>query len=309
MRKVVIDGTYQMHRAMYSAGGGLKTANGRPSAGSFIFLKMLWNFKERGDLIVVFDYPGARSEFRKSIYPEYKLRSRPQTDEEIQKKKEHYYHLNFTFNTLREILPMMGVPTVVVEDQEGDDVVYKLVDEMRSKLTDTEYEVVSDDKDYLQFLNLDCNVYQPMKEKFWTKEKFEEEFQFPTSHFCLFKSIIGDGSDNIPGVKGMGEKTTAKVMKELKEPTILELFSWANSGNKSGHKKIRESFGLIKRNLLLIDISHEPLSKEVVFQEYKRSLECVNIDPRGVMEKFKSLEFRSLGMWLSYLVAKEKNSV
>jgi DNA polymerase-1 len=301
MSVVILDGTYQLSRAVHSSGGDLVSSTGIPTGGIFTFLKMLWNFKDFGTPIAAFDWMGARSSFRRAIYPEYKVREQPKTEEELIAKEENRKFMVYSFNSLRDLLPKMGVPFVVVQDQEGDDVVYHLA-KHHSKLGE-EVWVVSDDKDYLQFLNLpNVRVYQPIKDLKWDKAYFLEHYGFDSTYFVLFKSIIGDGSDNIDGVYGVGEKTAAKIMKELKEPTILALLEWANAGEKAVHKKIKEGLPIIKRNLMLIDLDQMALSEETVMSVYTQAKQQTSVDVQFVVERFKTYEFYSFGTWLTHLM-------
>lgn len=299
--KLILDGTYSIHRAVHSQGKHLKSASGLPTAGIYIFLKMLWNFKDLGEPVVAFDWINARSPFRKNIHPEYKKRDEPKDELEKKAREETRRNLTFTYNTLRHLLPKMGIPVVVMENQEGDDVIYRLCEGISEQ--GNNIWVASDDKDYIQFLTLDnVKVYQPMKDKRWNRDKFLEEFGFDCKHFTLYKSIIGDSSDNILGIKGIGEKTAMKIIKEMENPSIQSLYEYANSGNKAVHKKLKDGIPLVKRNLMLIDLNNIPLTKEDVINNYNESLRSISIDVQYVVSKFKELDFKSFGNWLSYLM-------
>lgn len=301
MRVAIIDGNYQLHRSMHSQSAGLFTSTGLPSGPTYIFLKMLWNFKDIGRTIVVFDSPGGGYEFRRGIYPQYKVRTPPKTEDEVLEKEETKKIFNYTFKTLLLMLPKMGIPTVIVNKQEGDDVIYRLAEYFAGQ--GEEVWAVSDDKDYLQFLSLpNARVYQPMKDKQYDLEVFKQEFEFDISYYTLYKSIMGDGSDNIDGVFGIGEKTTQKIMKELPEPSFKALYDWADSGSKSMHKKVKEGLPVIKRNMLLIDLKNMSLPTEEVMAVYNQAKLQAIIDFQFILEQFRKYEFHSLGNWTTHLM-------
>ena len=302
MATAVIDGHYLLHRSLYSPGADLVTTNGLPSGPTYVFLKVLWNFKDIGKPVVVFDSPGARSAFRREIYPEYKVRAPAKTEEERLQKEENQILLVYTLRTLMNLLPKMGIPVVVVPGAEGDDVIYRLASHFSKSGEDVW--AVSDDNDYLQFVNLpNTRVYQPMKDKRWDKAVFLEEHGFDSSFFIMYKALIGDGSDNIKGIHGIGEVTAGKIMKSLPSPDLMSLWDWANSGEKAMHKKVKEGFkDVLKRNMRLMDLQQMTLPDEQVMACYQEALNKISIDVQYVLEQFRKYEFHSFSYWTTWLM-------
>jgi len=295
MSVCLVDGTYQVCRSVYSNASHLTSTNGAPTGGTFVFLKILYSMRELGKCIVAFD--AGRAKYRTDLYPTYKKRSRPRDEIEEANRNKMF---EFTYSTLKRLLPKMGIPIVQMAGQEADDVLFRLA-EFYEQRGDEKVYVASDDADYLQFINLGTTVHRPMKNDFWNKERFIQEMDFDPTYFTLYKSIIGDGSDHIDGVKGIGEKTATKIIKELKEPTPLALWTWASGGKKSIQKKVKTNFALIKRNMLLIDLTKAPLCRKEVVAELMEAEKVTEVDPEFVKQQFKKLEFNSLGDWLAYL--------
>jgi len=296
MSVALIDGTYQINRAVYSD-GDLIDGMGNWSGPAYKFLQMLFNFKNLGDLVIVFDHK--HSQFRKKIYPEYKKRSEESDPEKAKRKEIVTEAIKHTERILYQVLPNMGIPIVKMPEQEGDDVLYHL-----SRIyQDNGHKVyvLSDDGDFFQFVQHGINIFQPMKEKHINSHNFEEEIGFKPEFSVLWKAMVGDSSDNIDGVRGVGDKTATKIVNELESPDIMALREWAKNGDKKIHKKVLDGLPIIKRNLLLIDISQVPLSREEVKNHLNHNLEKVKIDPQRTLEIFKTYKFKTLGGWLSYL--------
>ena len=302
MSIAILDGHYQLHRSLYSKGSELTTSTGLPSGATYVFLKMLWNFKDLGQPIVVFDAPAARSKFRREIYPKYKDRTDENITEEKRLEREETSKLfNYGINTLKQILPKMGIPVVTLPEQEGDDVVYRLAEYFSAK--GEQVWAVSDDKDYLQLMNLNnVKVFQPMKDAYWDKEKFSTDYGFDIKYFTLFKAMMGDDSDKIDGIPGIGDKTAAKIIKELQQPNLESLLNWANAGEKNLHTKIKENFQIVKRNLNLVDLSLMTLDLQDVITTYEKAKSETSYDVQFIVEQFKKYEFNTFSNWLTWVV-------
>ena len=114
--------------------------------------------------------------------------------------------------TLIDILSKLPVCQIYVEDAEADDAIgyicqYKL--SKKSKI------IVSGDHDYYQLISDNCIVYSPNSKSFVNKNKVIEKYGIHPSNFCLAKSVVGDKSDNIPGVPGAGFKTLSKEFGDI----------------------------------------------------------------------------------------------
>lgn len=293
MRYVIVDGNYQVHRSTWS-GKGMVTSTGIMSGGTFLFLKLLYPLLEHGKIIVVFD--GGHARFRKELYPDYKKR---EPKEKTPEQLEMDVAFETTFGVLKNLLPRMGLPSFSLEGQEADDVIFRL----GQALIDIGHEVtvVSDDGDYLGMIRSEITVIQPMKDLIWNRDNFSNFHNLTPHQFTLWKALQGDKSDNIPGVKGIGPVAATKITQET-NGDFSNLCLWCTpttaSPDSSAKKRVRENLDLVKRNLTLIDLEQTPLDKIQVFEEFQRAQSEAQVDFHYVLNKFKILEFHSLGQWL-----------
>lgn len=271
------------------------TSAGVPSGGAYIFLKMLWNIKEIGNPIVVLD--SGHSKFRTEVYPDYKKKAEKTVEEKDEQSEQAF---NATFSILTKLLPNMGVPVMKIDGEEADDVAYVLATYLKSKNTENIF-MVSDDADWEQNVNLGATVFKAMKNEYVTPANFLEKHGFDPKYFALWKSLIGDGSDNIPGIKGIGPVSATKIINQLKTPELSSLLEWSNSGETKLHKKIKEGFAIVKRNTLLIDFKNIQISQNAVIDSYLQASHIAKINFEYVKNKFHSLEFNTLSNWLVYL--------
>jgi DNA polymerase-1 len=296
MSTVIVDGNYMAIRAM-TVNQDMVTQEGINTSGIYIILKMMWVMREKfgKDLVVALD--SGHSQFRKSIYPDYKVKNKKpeadKTDAELMEDREWEINKTRTFSLLRNIIPKMGIPVVKMEGEEADDIIYRLCEHIGPTSI-----AASDDSDYLQMVNLGVKVWQPMKTRLVDQHNFKEIMGFDPAYFTLFKSVIGDGSDNIGGVHGVGEKTCMKIIEKMTAPTIDEMIRVCDEEKGKVFKKVIEQKAIIERNMNLVDLSRMPLSKESVVESYQRSLSEAKIDYNYVQDMFQRLEFKSLANWL-----------
>jgi len=292
MKYVLIDGNYQLYRAAYS-GKESYNREGVFTGGTIVFLQMLRNLCNWGGKpIVVFDH--SRAAWRYDIYPEYK--KRPPKSEEEQRKKVVYF--GTTRSILIELIPRLGIPVLIIQDQEGDDVLYRL----SQGLIKQEHNVlvVSDDGDYLQFCKEGVHIYQPMKDLFWSGQRlYDHEKEFNPHSFLLHKCLIGDKSDNITNPPGIGPVAADKIISELTEYSIASLVQWAITEPTSKLKdKVRPHLKIVKRNWLLMNLDHIPLTIEETMMHYQRAETQAIPDYKYVFQKFVELEINNLSSWL-----------
>jgi len=291
----LLDANYMARRAVHTR-KGLQSSFGLPTGGVYFFLNTLWSLLNLGSPILVFD--GDRSPFRKAIFPEYKNKEKdPKFEEEAQ----------FTFQVLDTLLPKMGLTSVKIPNAEADDVLYILTKHFTESF---DVVVVSDDKDYFQFIKLGAILYQPMKGLYWDREKFKEAWGFYPEYFSLWRSMVGDTSDKIPGVSNLGirnleglskkELVSTYVVQQLKEPSLEALVDWSEKNPHPIGKRIISNLAIIKRNYLLIDLDQSDVSHDQVIDSFMAAKAKAKLDLKFVEKVFKSLEFKD-NKWLSHL--------
>ena len=202
MKKLmVIDGNSIVNRAFYGVSQSLTTREGQPTNAIFGFLnilnKLLEEEKPEG-LAVAFDMRAPT--FRHKMYDGYKAQRKGMPEELAQQMP-----------VLKEVLDAMNIRRYELEGWEADDLIGTIaaIDEREG----WETVIVTGDKDSLQLVNeyttvkLVTSRMGQTTTRDMTPEAFREEYGFEPIHIIDLKALMGDSSDNIPGVKGIGEKT------------------------------------------------------------------------------------------------------
>jgi len=244
-----IDGNYLIHRSIHK-GQGL-TYNGLFTGGAFIFLRVLFSLNNIKNTIVVFD--GGHSQKRKKLLESYKVKK--ELDENFKNQ------FKITQKILKEILPVLGIAIVQIPEQEADDIIYWLT----TKHYQDKSIVHTDDEDYLQLLQWNVKIHRPMKGEFYESvNDFIDKFGYHPKYLALKKALMGDVSDNIPGIKGIGNKRATQIVQEMYkrnlEPEILELIRLLKTKKESWAKRIIQNIEIVERNLKLIDFRFVDLS-------------------------------------------------
>ena len=197
---VLIDGTNTLYRAFFAI-PGLRAPDGSPTNAAYGFINMLAKVRreERPDyLIVVFDARGKT--FRHARYSDYKANRDAQPED-----------LSAQIPIVRELVAAYRVPALEVAGVEADDVIATLVDRAPAGARVT---IVSTDKDLMQLVNERVTVVDGIKDRRYRAEDVEARFGVPPEKLLDLRALVGDPSDNIPGVKGIGEKGAAKLIQE-----------------------------------------------------------------------------------------------
>lgn len=195
----LIDGSGFIFRA-YHALPPLTAPDGTPVGAVYGFCNMLRQLildHSHHHFLVVFD--AGRQTFRQRIYPEYKAH-RPPAPEDLVPQ----------FPLFREACTAFGVPSVEMADYEADD----LIASYARKAAEIGFNVtiVSADKDLMQLVNTQINLYDPLKRKPIKEAEVIEKFGVPPTKVIDVQALAGDSSDNVPGVAGIGVKTAAELI-------------------------------------------------------------------------------------------------
>lgn len=199
-RLVLLDSNSLINRAFYAL-PPLTTADGRPSNAVFGYTTMLMKIikdLEPTHIVATFDLPAPT--FRKELYTEYKATRKPMPED-----------LAMQMPMLKELLRSMQINIVELAGFEADDVIGTL-----AKKCDYETVIVTGDRDSLQLVSDSTRVWLTKRGITeiieYTPEKLKEEGLLPSQIIDL-KSLMGDSSDNIPGIPGVGEKTARSLLE------------------------------------------------------------------------------------------------
>jgi len=165
---------------------------------------------------VVFDGPGS-SNNRKNIIPEYKSTrnvTRVTKHELFDNLEEEDDSKIDQIVRIIQYLQTLPVKTVSLSRVEADDIIAYLSSTLPIKPEDRVF-IVSSDKDYLQLVTEKVIVYRPIEKEYYTTDTVKEKFNVDPHNFLLYKLLMGDNSDGISGIKGLGPKGLFKRFPEL----------------------------------------------------------------------------------------------
>ncbi|MBW2714389.1 MAG: hypothetical protein JRC77_11655, partial [Deltaproteobacteria bacterium] len=197
---VLIDAANALYRAFFAL-PPMRNAAGEPTNAVLGFANMLQKVirEEKPDCIaVVFDAPGPT--FRHEVFPEYKAGRDKQAEDLTQQ-----------FPMARELTELYGLPMLMVEGVEADDVIATVVETVPK---DASVTIISTDKDLMQLVNERVNLLDTMKDRRYDADAVQERFGVPPELLLDVRALVGDPSDNIPGVKGIGQKGAANLINE-----------------------------------------------------------------------------------------------
>jgi len=284
----LFDGTGLLYRAYFAIDQSLSTTTGLPTGALFGIARMIIKFiKEHIELGVdycafVVDVKGG-STYRKELYEKYKAH-RPETPEPLIRQLDY----------VEELINAFGIKVVKLSGYEADDVIATLakrIGEEKDKLGISEINIVTSDKDLLQLINDNTFVWRVEKGvtdiKKYTKKDVYERYGVYPNQIADFLALVGDTSDNIPGVPGIGEKTASKLLQDF-----------ANVENALNNKeKLPEKL----REKLLSSIEDYELSKKLVELNSNvdlridlRELRYNGYNTEKLLEILKQLEFSSI---------------
>jgi len=200
---LIIDGNSLIFRAFYAL-PFLSDTKGQPTGAIFgflnMFLKVIAEYQPT-HVAVAFDH--ARKTFRNKIFAEYKG-TRKETPDDLRQQ----------FPLMKEFLAAMGIKCLEQKCIEADDIVGTL-----SKIPDCKKVILSGDRDVLQLINNDCEVWLTKKgisEIYRVDEEvLLQDFHLTAPQIVDLKALMGDSSDNIPGVKGIGQKIATELIEQF----------------------------------------------------------------------------------------------
>ncbi len=199
-RLLLIDGTNSIYRAFFAI-PGLRAPDGTPTNAALGFINMLSKVireEQPTGVVVVFDARGKT--FRHELFGEYKAGRDAQPED-----------LTAQFPIVKELVEAHAIPIVEVAGVEADDVIATLA---TSAPSGTEVRIVSTDKDLMQLVSEHVELLDGIKDRRYQPADVEERFGVPPGRVLDLRSLVGDPSDNIPGVKGIGAKGAAKLIEE-----------------------------------------------------------------------------------------------
>jgi len=215
---------------------------------------------------VVFDGAGS-SNNRKNLLPEYKsgrdLQRITNWEAFDNLEDEHDAKVDQIVRII-QYLKTLPVKTIGIPKVEADDVIAYLSGIIPKDPKDKVF-IVSSDKDFLQLVNKNVIVYRPMEKEFYTEETVVEKFKMSPTNFILYKTLMGDNSDKVAGVKGLGPKKLYKLFPELseKDMTLDDVYNICESKFKENviYARIIQNIDALERNYKIMDLSNPMLDE------------------------------------------------
>ena len=285
-RLVLIDGHALLHRAFHAI-PPLTTKKGELVNAVFGFANMLLKVLsdlEPSHLAVCFDRPVPT--FRHKEYPQYQAQ-RPAMPKELREQIEK----------VREVVRAFGVPIYEKDGYEADDLIGSLArqavktQKLKVKTEIDETVIVTGDRDIFQLIRDKVKVYAPKRgisePEMFDQEKFRAKYGFEPEQLVDFKALVGDPSDNYPGVSGIGPKTAVKLIQ--KYGSLEEIYKHLGEIEPRVAEKLRKGkkWAFLSHKLAKIE-TQAPVKldlRKCKFGEYEQG---------EVRELFEQLEFKSL---------------
>lgn len=279
-RLVLIDGHAILHRA-YHALPPLTTSAGELVNAVYGFTTMLLRVIDElkpNYLIVAFDTP--KPTFRHAEYVGYQAQ-RPKMEDELAGQIEK----------VQRIVRALGIPIFAVEGYEADDVIGTLA--KRAAKKKIEVVIATGDRDMFQLIGPEIKIYAPVKgmseARIFDYQAMEEKMGIKPEQMVDYKSLVGDPSDNYPGVPGIGPKTAAQLLHQYQ--TLDNLYKHLDKLSEVQAQKLaegKESAELSRRLArIVVDV---PIELDLE----KAQFVLTDEEKARAIEEFKALGFRSL---------------
>ncbi len=250
-RVLIVDGLNLYLRA-FAVNGALND-NGVPVGGLTGFLRSLaYAIREVNPtrVIVVYDGQGG-SQRRRKIHPDYKSNRTPGKRitrwDAFKNATEEKEAMKIQFSRLLDYLDFLPINVISIDRIEADDTIAYIAHTLMKE----DVTIMSSDQDFLQLVNDRITVWSPTKKKFYTPRMVMDDYGVPAHNFLMYKVLMGDKSDNIEGVKGLGPKKLPKIVPDLLTQNTLDLdfiLEHAGKGEEPMHKRIVESETQLKIN-------------------------------------------------------------
>jgi len=252
----------------------LKNSEGMPTNALYGFLSMTIKLlKEFKPTHMVFCGDRKEASFRKDLDPRYKAN-----------RSEMPEDLGIQIPYIHKLTEVLGIPKLDKEKYEADDVIGSLA--VWGEKNDFEVIIVSGDKDFAQLINENVTMFDPMKNKNLDVEAVQTRYGVTPKQFIDYLAIVGDSSDNIPGIKGVGPKGAEKLLSEFK--TLDGVYKNVDKLKGATLKKVEAAKDEAYLSQKLVTIV-----KDLDLYDEIDQAALKEIDHKGLEALFEELEFQS----------------
>lgn len=272
---IIIDGFNLIFRVFYAV-PPFHTRDGKPVNALFGYTKALMQIMKMEAEYVIMTFDSGGGTFRHEADASYKAQRDGMPDDLASQLTEIF-----------EVTDLLGIPRIAVPGYEADDIMGTLAlkhrDDMERVL------IVSSDKDLFQFIGGHVYVYDAMKDRLYDEEEAVKKFEVHPGQIVDYLALIGDASDNIPGVKGIGPKTAVNLLERY--DTLDNILSHISELTP----KVQEMIGdgkTAKHSQFLATIKTD-VPFDIDAMNFRRETSDIIYTP-ALIEFLKKYEFRSL---------------
>lgn len=270
---VLVDGSSYLFRAFHAL-PPLVNSRGQPTGavkGVINMIRALIKSHDHSNIAIVFDAKGKT--FRNKIFGDYKAHRPPMPDE-----------LRSQIQPIHEIIRAMGLPLLIIDAVEADDVIGTLSKQATAEGVHTL--ISTGDKDLAQLVNDKVTLMNTMTNETLDIDGVINKFGIPPGRIVDYLALMGDKSDNIPGVPGVGPKTAVKWL--LDYGSMEEIIEKADEiGGKIG-ERLRENIELLRLSYELATIKQD-VSLDFTIPELTKSAD----DKQALYDLFTQMEFKT----------------
>lgn len=290
---ILIDAFSQIYRGFFAVSSSLANSSGQPTNAVYALAKFLLRMeKEFPCRNGAFVTDRGKATFRLEVAPDYKANRPPMPDE-----------MKSQMPFIERLIGAFGWPLIGLEGYEADDLLAAIC----ADNPDTDITVFSSDKDLAQLVNDQITMLVPGHKSNAPLQRrgvteVIDKFQVPPEKIVDYLALIGDSSDNIPGIPGVGPKTAAKLLNEcsgiasmLANPQLIS--------NESLRKKITDNAELLKKNIFLVtlkkDVPEAPWRKDTSLLNKKKpdwqeiAAICEELELKSIMREIESFPGRA----------------
>lgn len=275
MKLLILDGNSVLHRAYYAL-PDWRNRSGEATAGVYGFLSMMLKAIEAlqpTHLVVVFDHPSPT--FRHTMYVGY------QTNRE--KDRQVSEDIWGQIEKLKLVFEKLKIPVFQISGFEADDIIGTLCQKLKTESQKSKVVVVTGDRDLMQLVDETVSLYMPVKglsdAQIIDRDKVHERLGVWPKQVIDYKALVGDSSDNYPGVAGIGPKTAVQLLDEFG--------SFEEVVKRSGNLKVINDYegGELSKRLATIK-TDVPITLD--------STQCPVPSTQKITEVFQELGYKSL---------------
>lgn len=259
-------------------------------------------------VFVVFDGMGS-SNNRKNLIPEYKSNRNltrvtnwdvfDNLEEEDESKVDQIVRVI-------QYLKTLPVRTISIDKVEADDIIAYLSQTLPVNSNDRVF-IVSSDKDYLQLVSKHVVVYRPIEKEYYLEQTVKDKFKVTPNNFLLYKLLMGDNSDGIQGIKGLGLKKLYKLFPELtqKDMSLDDLLDLCEEKLKDHviYARVLHDIELLENKYKVMDLSNPMIdNKDKMFIDKFVKTEPINYFPDQFVKMYNQDQIggliRNVEVWI-----------